>query len=100
MIRQTYDLDADALYITVTDARVARTVEIDRGTLVDVDAAGGVVGIEVISPERSWPIGEILSRFTFTEKDADQLKAYFAGIGGTPQMQPPTHPACRIPVAV
>ena len=44
MIRQTYDLDADALYITVTEARVARTVEIDRGTLVDVTWPGGSWG--------------------------------------------------------
>jgi uncharacterized protein YuzE len=30
MIKQTYDLDADALYITLTDHACARTVEIDR----------------------------------------------------------------------
>ncbi len=34
MIRQSYDLDADALYVKLTDHKVTRTVEIDAGTLV------------------------------------------------------------------
>jgi uncharacterized protein YuzE len=42
MIKKSYDLDADALYITLTDHEVIRTVQIDGGTLVDLDADGGV----------------------------------------------------------
>lgn len=97
MIRQSYDLDADALYITVTDGEVARTAEIDAGTLVDLDAVGGVVGIEVISPQRAWPIQQVLEAFPVSEEDADQLRAYFPHPA---QLVPLTHPALRVPVRV
>jgi uncharacterized protein YuzE len=93
MIRQSYDLDANALYITVTDLPIARTTQIDPGTLVDLDADGGVVGIEVISPERSWPLGEILARFGVGSEDAGQLEAYFPG--GL-QLGSPAHPASPV----
>ena len=90
MIRQSYDLDANALYITVTDLPVARTAEIDPGTLVDLDADDAVVGIEVIAPERWWPIREILSQFGIASQDAALLKAYFPSAG---QLASPVHPA-------
>ena len=64
MIRQSYDLDADALYIRLTSRKVARTAEIDAGTLVNLDADGGIVGIEVLQLARKWPLDEILARFT------------------------------------
>lgn len=97
MIRQSYDLDANALYVTVTDHKVARTAEIDPGTLVDLDAAGSVVGIEVIGPERCWPLQEILSRFGVAADDAEQLKAYFRQ---PTQLAVPEHPALPVPVSV
>ena len=59
-----YDKDADALDITLREGLVARTEEIDTGTLLDFDAAGHLVAIEVIRPARDWPLDEILSRFT------------------------------------
>lgn len=97
MIRQSYDLDANALYITVTGLPIARTTEIDPGTLVDLDAAGGIVGIEILSPERSWPVEEILARFHVAAEDAVQLRAYFPS---TAQLAPPVHPASGVPVRV
>lgn len=96
MIRQSYDLDANALYVTVTDLPVARTTEIDPGTLVDLDANDAIVGIEVIAPERCWPIGEILSRFGIASQDAVLLKAYFPSAA---QLGSPVHPA-PLPVRV
>jgi uncharacterized protein YuzE len=97
MIRQNYDLDADALYINVTGGKVARTVEIDKGTLVDLDAAGVLVGIEVISPQRSWPVEEILARFEASAEDAAQLRAYFVGPLAPHSSSHPCirHPGCR-----
>ena len=95
MIRQTYDLDANALYIAVTDQKVARTAEVDTGTLVDLDAAGSIVGIEVISPDRCWPLDEILTRFSVATEDAELLRAYFSH---PTQLAAPQHPG--VPVAV
>lgn len=97
MIRQNYDLAANALYITVTDNEVARTAEIDAGTLVDVDAAGSIVGIEVLNFTRCWPLQEILDRFAFTPRDAGELRAYFSQPA---QLVLPEHPAPRVPVAI
>lgn len=72
-----YDLDADALYIRVTDQPVARTVDIDLETLVDVDASGRLVGIEVVTFRRIWPLDMILDRFELSAPDVAQLRALF-----------------------
>lgn len=96
MIRQSYDLDADALYISVTGGKVARTAEIDSGTLVDLDVAGRVVGIEVIAPQRAWPVEDIISRFQVEGEDAAELRAYFTDPA---QLVQPAHPAPRVEVA-
>ncbi len=97
MISQSYDLDAGALYIELAGREVARTVQVDPGTLVDLDQAGAVVGIEVIQPERSWPLEEILSRFAVAQQDARELRAFFPYPAA---IVPPAHPAARVPVAV
>jgi uncharacterized protein YuzE len=68
------DLRADALYITLTSSSVARTVEFDSGTLVDVDDDGQPVGIEVIHPARQWPVEAIIDRFGFSGREATQLR--------------------------
>lgn len=43
-----YDIMADAVYVNVSKSKVARTVKSDERFLVDVDAAGNVVGIEIL----------------------------------------------------
>lgn len=91
MIQQTFDFDANALYVRLSDHPVARTVEIDKGTLVDLDDTGAVVGIEVIQPQRTWPLNEILGRFQIPADQANELRAYFPQ---TPMVSPPSaHPA-------
>jgi uncharacterized protein YuzE len=97
MISQSYDLDADALYIELADSQAGRTVQVDVGTLVDLDLAGNVVGIEVIQPARMWPLGEILARFNVSDDDARELRAYFAHPA---QLVPPAHPAPCVPVSI
>ena len=53
MTSWTYDGVADALYFRTARGDVARTVEVDEGTLmVDVDADGNCVGIEVLAVSR------------------------------------------------
>jgi uncharacterized protein YuzE len=76
MIRLEYDADADALYAYVRSADIHETIEIggDGGTMVDVDTAGHVVGIEVLNPGRLWPLAAILRRFgDLTDEDAATL---------------------------
>lgn len=90
MIRQSYDLDAKALYITVREAAIDRTEEIDSGTMVDLDAAGDIVGIEVINPDRNWPLEEIIGRYRLPARAAAELRAYFPRPGVTEQTESPT----------
>ncbi len=77
MIRQDYDADADALYLKLADRKIARTVEVDSGTLADLDSADRLVGIEVIEPDRAWPLEDILSRFRVSEEQARELRAKY-----------------------
>jgi uncharacterized protein YuzE len=70
-----YDTQADALDITLVEGIVARTEEIDNGTLVDVDEAGNLLSIEVLRPARRWPLEEILDRYVVADDDAELLRA-------------------------
>ena len=54
MITTTYDVDADALYVRVAgkNVPVADTRELEPGVLLDLDAAGKVMGIEILGVRR------------------------------------------------
>jgi len=77
VIRSTYDLSVDALYLRVSDAPVARTVDLDPGTLADLDESGALVGVEVLRPGRTWPLAELLRRYDLTDEDEALLRAMF-----------------------
>ncbi len=47
-MKVNYDVMADAVYINVSKSKVARTVKTEERFLVDVDARGNVVGIEIL----------------------------------------------------
>lgn len=47
-----YDIVADAVYMNVSDGKVARTLEMEDKLLVDVDAQGKIVGIEILDAGR------------------------------------------------
>ena len=71
-----YDKDADALYIKLSDGeQIARTEQVDPGTLVDLDANGRVVGIDLIRPARAWPLDEVAERFEIADDDVAVLHA-------------------------
>ena len=77
MIRTSHDLNANALYVYVTDLPTVRTEQLDSGTLVDLAEGDVLVGIEVLNPARPWPIGDILARFSPDEPDAKLLREMF-----------------------
>jgi len=47
-MRLTYDPEADASYLKVSDARIDRTIEIAPDVFLDLSAEGDVVGIEIL----------------------------------------------------
>lgn len=50
MISTTYDAEEDALYVRIAtrDAKVVDTREVEPGVMLDMEAAGRVMGIEVL----------------------------------------------------
>jgi uncharacterized protein YuzE len=79
-MRLEYDLDVGALYIRLSDAEIASTREAGDNAAVDLDAAGGVVGIEVISTAYPWPLADILVSYDLPGDEEAQIRAYF-GLG-------------------
>ena len=45
----TYDKKSDAVYIYVSEAKVAKTIPVNENVIVDLDRAGKLVGVEVLS---------------------------------------------------
>lgn len=74
-VKTTYDEAADALYIRLIEGQpIARTEQLDPGTLVDVDRDGEAVGIEILNPARAWPLEKIQERFSIGAEDTRQLR--------------------------
>ncbi len=76
-MRLKYDLNVGALYIRLSDEPVARTVELDDNTNVDLDSAGLVIGIEVISIRHPWALSRVLQDHRLPAGEDVQLKSYF-----------------------
>lgn len=91
-MRVIYDDEADALYIGLSDAVVSRSVDYDRGTIVDVDASETIVGIEVIRPARSWPLDAIARDYRIDRADMEILSSMW----GTSSVYPYAPSARRL----
>jgi uncharacterized protein YuzE len=88
-MRLKYDLDVGALYIKLSHQAVARTRDVGDNASVDLDDAGNVVGIEVISIAHRWPLDDILRDYSIPATEVAQLRAYFqATVTGTPSEAP------------
>lgn len=61
-MKYSYDTEAGALYISLSDGIVAESKTLAAANLVvDVDVQGRPVGIEVIHPLREWPVDELFN---------------------------------------
>jgi uncharacterized protein YuzE len=72
-MRWTFDLDANALFIYLTDEPSAAQVEMSDGVVVDVDNHGQAVAVEVLSPSAGWNLDEIVARFNLDAVARDSL---------------------------
>jgi uncharacterized protein YuzE len=54
-----YDKIADALYIRFKEGKVKTTIEVADDMLHDLDAKGGVLGIEVLNASRRLSLKEL-----------------------------------------
>ena len=44
----TYDKEADAMYVELTDKKFSKCKEIDKNTILDLDEECNVIGIEIL----------------------------------------------------
>jgi len=74
-MRWSYDATDQALYVTLRDDLTrAGVIEMPDGTIVDVDAAGQAVGVEVIRSWAEWDIDAVIRRFALDEDTASALR--------------------------
>jgi len=48
----TYDPEADAAYVSLSDAAVQESAEVSPGVVLDFDSEGRVVGIELLGARK------------------------------------------------
>jgi len=58
MPASTYDPESDAAYIYLGDSEILESEEVSPGIVLDFDAEGRVVGIEVLSASRTLAPGD------------------------------------------
>ena len=56
-MRTIYDSDADALYVRFADAPVVESEEVTDGVVLDFDAEGRIVAIEVLDASKHLAAG-------------------------------------------
>jgi uncharacterized protein YuzE len=94
-MRLDYDFDADALYVRLRDGEIARTEEIDDETFVDLASDGSLLGIEIISFQRAWPLGRIAERYEISPDDLRQLMLMFPAGGSEARVETPRMTVAR-----
>ncbi len=52
-----YDTDADALYIRLASAEITASEEVSPGVILDFDAAGHLVAVEILNARQRLPAG-------------------------------------------
>lgn len=73
-MRWSYDADCRALYMQLRTGEVEKQREMEDGTIVDVDVAGDVVGVEIIAPLISTvDIGRLTRTFGLTDDERDSI---------------------------
>lgn len=73
------DADADASYIALRDVPVARTDRYSDSVLIDVDAAGQLVGIELLTLTADVDVAGIAARYGLPDTVRDELRRTFSG---------------------
>lgn len=58
-MRLRYDEEADALYVRLDDSTVDEAGEVQPGIILDFDASGQVVGIEILGLRARMPLANL-----------------------------------------
>lgn len=82
MASAEFDREANALYIRIGEGEVARTVDVDDYRIVDIDAGGAVLGVEVLYPADNLQIAALARQFGFAHLLDDIDEAIVDAMGG------------------
>jgi uncharacterized protein YuzE len=58
-MKMKLDNEADALYIRFDEAKIVESEEVSDGIILDFDAAGRVVGLEMLGARRRFPAADL-----------------------------------------
>lgn len=64
-MRVRVDRSADAVYLNLTDAVISESEEVAAGIVLDYDANGHVVGVEILDASKRTGNSEALKDFSF-----------------------------------
>lgn len=59
------DHGADAIYLNLTDRPIKDSAEVADGIVVDYDAEGRIVGVEILDASKRTDDPEVLKQFSF-----------------------------------
>jgi uncharacterized protein YuzE len=59
------DRIADAIYLNLTDRAIKDSAEVADGIVVDYDAEGRIVGVEILDASKRTDDPEVLKQFSF-----------------------------------
>lgn len=52
-MKVNFDAEADALYVRFSESEIAETVEVRPGVMLDYDADGKIVGLEILDTAKN-----------------------------------------------
>ncbi|MDE2350921.1 MAG: DUF2283 domain-containing protein, partial [Alphaproteobacteria bacterium] len=52
-MKVNFDQDTDALYVRFSDSEISETVEVRPGVMLDYDAKGRIVGLEILDATKN-----------------------------------------------
>lgn len=60
-MKATYDSEADALYVRLSEGAIVETEELRPGLIIDFDKDGRIVGFEMLDARKSLPADALAS---------------------------------------
>ena len=64
-MRVRVDHGADAIYLNLTDRAIKDSAEVADGIVVDYDAEGRIVGVEILDASKRTDDPDVLKQFNF-----------------------------------
>ena len=64
-MRVRVDHQADAVYLNLTDREIVESEEVADGIVVDYDAEGRILGLEILDASRQTGVPSVLKQFSF-----------------------------------